>query len=151
DGSGKIPGRNGGADTEGDIDQEILFALHWSDGMRTSEAEHFAAVEFEKVDCLGGIGVGFDPRFADFVANPRLNLKLALANDIRRAEEALGTLFGGNALPRFKGFGGCFNSLIGKILAGRLEDAENLRRMRRVRGGHFGGGGDLLPANVHRV
>jgi hypothetical protein len=37
--------------------------------MRTGEAQHFAAVVFEEIDGFGGVGVGFDPGFADLVAD----------------------------------------------------------------------------------
>src|SRR4029077_2582135 len=94
DGRGKIPRRNDDADTERYVDEVVFLALHWRDFLRSSEAQHFAAVEFQKIDGLGGVRVGFWPSFSGFVANQRVHFKFAVAKDFGGTEEALGALLG---------------------------------------------------------
>src|SRR5580704_17641736 len=67
----KIPGRNGGTDAERNVHHEVFLALHRRYRLGSGEAQHFARVEFQKIDRFGSVAVGFSPRLADLVANPR--------------------------------------------------------------------------------
>ncbi len=70
---------------------------------------------------------------------------------MRGAEDALGTLLGGDFLPSVKVFVGGFDGLRGHFRSGVLEDADDLRGARGIRGVALVLGGDLLAAEPNGV
>ena len=59
--------------------------LHHRIGL--GQAQHLARVVLAEIDGFGNIGVRFRPRFAGFVDQPGVELKLALANQRGRAQQ----------------------------------------------------------------
>ncbi len=74
-----------------------------------------------------------------------------LANNLRGAKDAFGTVLGGNFLPSVKVFVGGFDGLAGHFRSGVLEDADDLRGARGIRGTALVLGGDLLAAEPDGV
>ena len=75
--------------------------------------QHVSRIEFEEIDRLGGVAVGFGPGLRDFVNHPGRQLVFARAHQFRDAKEQLRALFSRNVLPGFKSLAGSFDGAAG--------------------------------------
>ncbi len=147
----KIPRRNDHAHAERNIHKVVALAAHGYELLRLPQAQHFAPVEFQKVDRFRDVRVRFRPRLAHFVAHQRVQFILPLAHNLRRAEKTFRAFLRRNSLPRIKVFVGVFDRLPRHLRRGILENSNNFHRMRRIRRGALFRRGHLLPIEPHRV
>jgi hypothetical protein len=83
--------------------------------------QYFPAIEFEKIDCFGGVAVGFGPGLRHFMNHPRGEFMFALAKNRSDAKHQVGTFGGRGFLPRFEGCSCRFDCLVSKFFCGFLK------------------------------
>src|SRR6185437_5046833 len=139
DGEGEVPGRNDGADAEGDVAEDVALAGILDGRGGGVELEGFAGVELEEVDALANVGVGLGPVLADLEDEPGTEVEVALADELRGADEDSYTVGGRKAGPgRERGRGGVDGALdLGG--AGGVVSADDLGRTGGVGGGELRG------------
>ncbi len=147
----KIPRRNHHAHTQRNIDEIIFLALHGHNFLRTGQPQHLPPIKFQKIDGLRGVCIRLRPSLPCLINNQRVHFVLTLAQNLRRAEQALHSLLRRHPLPCLKSLCRRLHCLIGLLRARGLKHADHLRRMRRIRRRFLLRRDHFLPANVHGV
>ena len=132
DGVGEIPRRNHRAHAERDVAQEAALAGQLHDRFGLVQHQRLARVEFQEVDGFGGIGFGLVVVLADFEHQPGVEFELALAQDLRGAEQDAGALFHAGVLPRLEGRERGLHRGLDVLHAGLLVNADHFGRIGRV-------------------
>jgi hypothetical protein len=86
DRAGEIPRRYHRTNAERNVDQLVLLAVKWHDGLRLRVAERFTRVEFQKVDRFGDVAVGLGPALPHFVHEQRVVFEAPFAQPLCRLE-----------------------------------------------------------------
>ena len=134
DGEREVPGRNDGADAEGDVAEEIFFAGVLDGGGGSVEAEGFAGVELEEVDGLAYVGVGLGVVLADFEGEPGAEVEVALADEVGGADEQGNAVGDGGVAPGGEGGLRGSDGGVGFLGRGRVVRADDLRRVGGIDG-----------------
>ncbi len=83
----EVPWRNYGARSERDICNFVFFTWIRSDILYFSISENFTPVEIKKIDCLGGIGIGFKPALARLKDHRGVHFMFATFHYRRRLQQ----------------------------------------------------------------
>ena len=151
DGQREVPGRDHHADTERDVEELVVFAGDLRDRLRFGEPQRLAAVELEKVDRLGDVGVRLGPALAHLVDHPRRELELALADDLGGAEQVRRPLLRRNLAPGFERAQRRVHRVFGVLLGPLRRAADHVVRIGGVDGSDAPLCLDLLAADDQRV
>jgi len=119
--------------------------------MRLAEPQHLPAVELKEIDGLCRVHVRLDPRLACLQDQHGAEHVLALAHDLRGAEQVARSLGRGNAPPMVERPGGFAHGAV-RELRGRLADStDHLRWLGRIPAHDHLVREDLLPADDQGV
>jgi hypothetical protein len=138
---GKFPG------AERDVLEPVLLAGRPHQGLFAGVPEHLAAVEFEEVDRLAGVGVRLDPGFRYFEDERRVHFIPAAAHAVGGLEEDVGAFGGRDVPPGLERLGGGLEGLLREVLVPAVDGGEHFRRIARVGGRRLVLGLDPLPAD----
>ena len=128
----KIPGRNHRAHSERDVPEIIALAGVLNRRLRLCQPQRFARIELAEVDGLADIGIGLGPVLAHLENHPCGPFELALADGLGYPQQQLRALFDRSLPPALEGAQGGFHRQRNLFGAGLLEDADHLRRPRRI-------------------